>query len=75
MCFPAVASGIDREQDRESYTASHKADDSNHLEEPKVKVSIERLVVEDVFVLDAPERLQPAELFVGQLFRFFTALC
>jgi hypothetical protein len=60
-----VTGSIDRKQHRESYAASHKADDSDHLEESKVEVPIEGLMIKDIFVLDASEGLQPAKLLVG----------
>jgi hypothetical protein len=50
------------EQDREGYARANEADDCQHLDKPEVEIAIERLVVENIFIREATERLEPVEL-------------
>lgn len=50
---------IDRKENRERQAAANKANDCYHLEEPQVQVSVQRLVIENIFVGDIFETAKP----------------
>lgn len=50
---------IDRKENWERQAAANKANDCYHLEEPQVQVSVQRLVIENIFVGDIFETAKP----------------
>lgn len=56
---------IHRKQYRKRKTSPHKAYKCQHLEEPQVKVTVKRLMIENILVWNISKTLQPAKLPLG----------
>ena len=72
LSLPTSACCVHRKQDGEGATASHEANDHEHLEKPEIEISIQRLVIEDILVRDTSERFQPVEFPVRKLCRLLS---
>jgi hypothetical protein len=64
-----VPCSINRKQNGECNAASAEADDCEHLQIAQIKISVERVVCDQIFVGDLPERIEPPELGIGELLR------
>ena len=61
LLLTTAAGGIDGEQDRPGNEAADKGQNDHHLEEADKEVAVNRLVVEDVLILDVSKVLYPAK--------------
>lgn len=75
LLLPCSAGGVDGEQHRPGDAASNEADDGHHLEVTQVKVAIERLMLQDVGIVDVAEGTQPIQQPIGSILCLLAAGC
>ena len=56
-----TTSGVDREQDRPCNAATQEAQDNHNLEKAHEEITVDRLVIQNVLILEVLEIFQPSE--------------
>ena len=62
LLLATAARSVNRKENRESQATPDKTYDGQHLEKSKIQISIERLVVENIFIWNTFEATKPVKL-------------
>ena len=64
LCLASSTSSVHRKEDWPCNASSPEAQNGHQLQESQVQITIERLVIENVFILEVFEMVHPAEFAV-----------
>ena len=59
LLLSSAPCSIERKENRELQAAANKVNDRYHLEEPQIQVSVQRLVIQNIFIGDVFETAKP----------------